>query len=199
MYRSLAKQGTHSLLPGKGAQSLTSGSITSYINNLHPQRHPNLYGIIEQVIEKTIPLWNTTLTALNLGNKRSARIPYECSEDEELPPEIVSTRPVKDKDEDWSDYSDREQTWKEQHRKLKQPEPGEFSLLRVPEDMQGGSDLKDEFKVDLRRDYGESGLQVIVKLANIELSPEKPEYEGGSWHVEGQLVSLLLADSCSQN
>jgi hypothetical protein len=33
---------------------------------------------------------------------------------------------------------------------------------------------------------------VIVKLANIELTPEKPEYEGGSWHIEGQLVSLSL-------
>jgi hypothetical protein len=30
-------------------------------------------------------------------------------------------------------------------------------------------------------------LQVIVKLANIELTPEKPEYDGGSCHVEGQL------------
>ncbi|KAH9914475.1 uncharacterized protein B0H18DRAFT_1097137 [Fomitopsis serialis] len=28
-------------------------------------------------------------------------------------------------------------------------------------------------------------LQVIVKLANIVLTPEKPEYGGGAWHVEG--------------
>ncbi|KAH9842492.1 uncharacterized protein C8Q71DRAFT_733085 [Rhodofomes roseus] len=28
-------------------------------------------------------------------------------------------------------------------------------------------------------------LQVIVKLANIVLTPEKPEYGGGTWHVEG--------------
>ncbi|KAG9121084.1 hypothetical protein FRC07_003102 [Ceratobasidium sp. 392] len=28
-------------------------------------------------------------------------------------------------------------------------------------------------------------IQVIVKLANIHLTPEKPEYAGGSWHVEG--------------
>jgi hypothetical protein len=27
-------------------------------------------------------------------------------------------------------------------------------------------------------------LQVIVKLANIELTPENPKYSGGSWHVE---------------
>ena len=28
-------------------------------------------------------------------------------------------------------------------------------------------------------------LQVIVKLANIVLSPGQPSYEGGSWHIEG--------------
>jgi hypothetical protein len=28
-------------------------------------------------------------------------------------------------------------------------------------------------------------LQVIVKLANIVLTPNKPAYAGGKWHVEG--------------
>ena len=56
----------------------------------------------------------------------------------------------------------------------------------------GTSDLKPEKTVDLKRDYAHRGLQVIVKLANIELTPEKPDYEGGTWHVEGQLVSCLL-------
>jgi hypothetical protein len=32
-----------------------------------------------------------------------------------------------------------------------------------------------------------------VKLANIELTPEKPEYEGGAWHVEGQLNEHIVA------
>lgn len=40
--------------------------------------------------------------------------------------------------------------------------------------------------VDLKREY--QGLQVIVKLANIVLTPENPSYEGGTWHVEGQKV-----------
>lgn len=47
-------------------------------------------------------------------------------------------------------------------------------------------------QLDLLQRYRDSGLQVIVKLANIELTPEKPEYEGGTWHVEGQLVSYTL-------
>jgi hypothetical protein len=46
--------------------------------------------------------------------------------------------------------------------------------------------------VRLRDQFREKGLQVIVKLANIELNPEKPEYHGGSWHIEGQLVSFAF-------
>jgi len=45
--------------------------------------------------------------------------------------------------------------------------------------------------LDLRQTYKDHGLQVIVKLANIELTPQKPTYSGGLWHVEGQLVSII--------
>ncbi|KAF8636843.1 hypothetical protein AX17_003217 [Amanita inopinata Kibby_2008] len=40
---------------------LTSGEeakITSFINNLHPQKHKDLYVLIEKIITKAIPLWN---------------------------------------------------------------------------------------------------------------------------------------------
>ena len=36
-------------------------SITTYINNLHPRKHANLYAIIEEFIAKSIPLWNRSL------------------------------------------------------------------------------------------------------------------------------------------
>lgn len=35
--------------------------------------------------------------------------------------------------------------------------------------------------------YRETGLQVIVKLASIELTPENPDFPVGGWHVEGQM------------
>jgi hypothetical protein len=34
-----------------------------------------------------------------------------------------------------------------------------------------------------------------VKLANIHLTPEKPSYDGGTWHVEGQLNENMLVRS----
>lgn len=50
-----------------------------------------------------------------------------------------------------------------------------------------------EFKFDLRQKFASEGLQVIVKLANIHLTPEKPNYRGGSWHVEGMQNEWICA------
>ena len=38
-------------------------------------------------------------------------------------------------------------------------------------------------------------LQVIVMLTNINLTPERPDFRGGSWHVEGLFgrISVLMA------
>lgn len=49
------------------------------------------------------------------------------------------------------------------------------------------------YDVDLRRDYEHKGLQVIVKLSGIELTPEKPTYEGGNWHIEGMQNEHIVA------
>ena len=35
-------------------------------------------------------------------------------------------------------------------------------------------------------------LQVIVRLTNIILTPERPEYPGGKWHVEGLVKSCFV-------
>jgi hypothetical protein len=53
-----------------------------------------------------------------------------------------------------------------------------------------GSSLKtgpalDSYTVKLQEQYRDRGLQVIVKMSGIELTPDKPSYQGGSWHLEG--------------
>lgn len=35
--------------------------------------------------------------------------------------------------------------------------------------------------------FRESGLQVVVKMTSIELSPEKPDFPGGKWHIDGRM------------
>jgi hypothetical protein len=84
-------------------------------------------------------------------------------------------------DETDEDYEDRlmEVEWEPE---VIQPEPGDF---HPPTD----EEFRDNAIINLGKDYATDGLQVVVKLANIELTPEKPHYAGGSWHVEGFLVS----------
>ncbi|KAF9641530.1 hypothetical protein BFW01_g1513 [Lasiodiplodia theobromae] len=62
-----------------------------------------------------------------------------------------------------------------------------------PYDEDNSKHTSREFKVDLRQKFASEGLQVIVKLANIHLTPEKPNYRGGSWHVEGMQNEWICA------
>ncbi len=66
-------------------------------------------------------------------------------------------------------------------------EPGEY---RTPEARTNLRYLKphERVSVDLREDFGDTGVQVIVEISGILLRPETPEYRGEEWHVQGQLV-----------
>jgi len=53
--------------------------------------------------------------------------------------------------------------------------------------------------VDLKKEFWNTGLQMILHLRDIELLPENPGYGGEEWHIQGQTVSrsfsLLLLRS----
>ena len=129
---------------------------------------------------------------------RYERIKFELEFDPDPDNIPEEDRPPQEDDEDEDDYYDRIWQWENDTRRAVQPEPGEFKPPTAAEHLstrifEPGTDiLKPEASVDLKRDYAHRGLQIIVKLANIKLTAEKPEYGGGTWHVEGQLVSLLL-------
>jgi hypothetical protein len=47
--------------------------------------------------------------------------------------------------------------------------------------------------------FSGDSLQIIVKLANIHLTLEKPEYDGGSWHIEVRNLTCnpaILSTAC---
>ena len=161
--------------------SLTFNSrILSYINNLHPQRHRELYRIVEDVIEAAIPLWNLTLAPYASRYTAPRRIVYDkCRYDPD--PEKEIPEPEHEEGEDFASLDARTNLyweWVQMKRKVILPEPPEkFYPLPVPPPF------------SLKKRYGDKHLQVIVKLANIELTPEKSEYKGGTWHVEGKMVS----------
>lgn len=45
----------------------------------------------------------------------------------------------------------------------------------------------------IRQRFKDSGLQVIVKMATIELTPEKPDFPMGGWHVSSPARRVLIA------
>lgn len=176
----------------------------SYINNLHPHKHQKLYSIIESIIAKAIPLWNMTLSPLreDLINN-SQRIDYR-SVDLDVDPEEIDEedKPQQESGETEDEYYDRVGEWEDEIRTYLQPEPyGGFNPPNVFSDPDKAGyyydyDFNKEMPkpgFDIRRDYTDRGLQVIIKLANIHLTPENSEYEGGSWHVEGQLNEHICA------
>jgi len=130
-----------------------------------------------------LPLWTLTLAPLGPGAQADAplyrRIVYggvlydPDPEDEDVQREH---RPQQETDEDEDEYEERLREWAYDFmgQCVVRPEPRQFAVPLKP-------------SLDLKEGFG-GKLQVIVKLANIELTPEKPKYEGGAWHVEGMMV-----------
>ncbi|KAK9776456.1 hypothetical protein SCAR479_06779 [Seiridium cardinale] len=187
---------TYQWLPSNVAfQDDGSVRFTSYINNLHPEKFPQVYRAIEKLIETALPAWDQCLVATDAGygkgdgaGRVKSRFPYPDNPDDENP-------------ENWSP-SDAEEVanidvnWDEvdsiYHYDPKYDDETEkkWKLLRDPvvlepvfEDVKYAASPSKR----LAQKFRESGLQVIVKMASIELTPEKPEFPVGGWHVEGQM------------
>lgn len=147
--------------------------ILSYINNAHPVKLRALYEVVEKILAQIIPVWEHSLIEQGHDDERITytEVKYEDggTTEPEFPEEATVDDDVYDK------WEERMAAWYKTQSIVK-PEPGEFKPREGRE------------KPSFAKDFSEGKIQVIVKLANIELTPEKPEYEGGSWHIEGQLV-----------
>lgn len=117
-------------------------------------KYSSLYGVIEACIAQAIPLWNRTLSSIKEpGNQR-----IEMEFTEYIFPQTQVELPVEDDNyagETTSDGSESEDDSQRPTRVLVQPEPKEYEYIDKP------------VSVDLRKQFQESGLQVITKLANI--------------------------------
>lgn len=67
--------------------------------------------------------------------------------------------------------------------------------LTCPDNMQHLRGMFVSNRHDLAGTFRKEGLQVIIKIASIELTPEKPRYSGGDWHVAGRLNEHIIASS----
>ncbi|RGP63053.1 hypothetical protein FSPOR_8853 [Fusarium sporotrichioides] len=187
--------------------NLTGGHpiIDSYINNAHPIKNAALYPVVESFIEKSLPAWDAIyrwhndfriqrIFTENVGFQ--CRVPEACN----LAKWSVGgcrpmSRPLDEGEPDrpdhrfkgyWnSDHHKRDEEWFDRTHPQGRPEPKDEQdqLVKIkPDDVKTSGWFNNASRV-----------QVIVKLANIHLTPEKPTYDGGSWHIEGQLNEHICA------
>ena len=146
---------------GDGKVTLTS----PYINNIHPIRHKELYSIIPVVLQHALPMFERVLSDL-----LRPLLPMRVAT-----PSVLRFGGGESIDCIWANG-------------IPNPSPrGEECYanhnLRTP-DAKGKYDGSLQVMNNQISLKGRT-LQVFVKLANIVLTPERPEYPGGKWHVEG--------------
>ncbi|MBT1187727.1 DUF4246 domain-containing protein [Streptomyces sp. CJ_13] len=155
-------------------------AFRSYVNNVHPEVHRELASVLPELFARLRPLFENVLT--DLRHPLPPRIkadPYGWYDSE---PE----RPEKSSYGDDETYAEAVRSWELalddwwENRSPVIPDAPDFT----PPERPGASD-----RVDLRG----RRLQVIVKLATIHLTPDKPEYPGGSWHVEGMMNERIVS------
>ncbi|KAL2682589.1 hypothetical protein Neosp_007041 [[Neocosmospora] mangrovei] len=182
---------------------LTGGHprIDSYINNLHPVQHAALYPIIEQIIAKSLPAWDVIHKwhdEYQVQRVEATRVGTDCQADECSDSYCSPVRrPLNEGEQPREEYEDDEEWYEGTERQRLDKEW--FNSKHPVYQPQPKKDLEDLFKLktsDVKTSGffgGKSRIQVIVKLANIHLTPEKPKYDGGSWHIEGQLNEHICA------
>ncbi|WP_225729906.1 MULTISPECIES: DUF4246 domain-containing protein [unclassified Nocardia] len=148
----------------------------SYVNNVHPVAHRELESVLPDIFARLLPLFENVLTDLRQPRPRrivpDAETWYDDAPDKPVEPD--------DDDEDAQlAYNDAMDEWWDTRRPVV-PDAPLFSPPALPDD---------SVRIDLRG----RGLQVIVKLANIHLTPDKPEYPGGAWHVEGMMNERIVS------
>ncbi|KAI1322089.1 hypothetical protein F5Y16DRAFT_387533 [Xylariaceae sp. FL0255] len=180
--------GSTQWLPSDITWTASGGTkIDSYINNLHPTDHADLYNVLEDFVTATVPLWERCLfkkkgsseTRISGWGESEAKYNYRYAEG------VKYDRPPLREGEGEDDYlwTEAYHDWDRQNRILQWMQPNEYDPQRA---------RQPERRQNLRKDFPE-GLQVIFKLANIHLTPEKPEYGGGSLHIEGALNDRIVA------
>ena len=181
--------------------------IESYINNLHPTEHADLYPVLERLCELFLPMWERVLNYLK--NPPPHRVNVGNSDWYEPPPEIKAALLEKKKAAKAEKAAAKaaamvDEGKKDDEEEEPEEDSDEESNHDDDDDWQENRpiylpDIKTPFKdpadlpVDKLVSLNGRKLQIIVKLANIELTPENPSYKGGSWHVEGMLNERIVA------
>eukprot|EP00040_Diaphanoeca_grandis_P027958 m.160306 g.160306 ORF g.160306 m.160306 type:complete len:661 (+) comp31180_c2_seq2:8-1990(+) len=169
------------------AEVANNGSvkIKSYINNLNPAKYGKEYKTIEKVLAGLIPMFeiaSTQSTAPAIENRMEPDSDWWEDEEAYRIRLKMPTMEEQEEDEDF-DEDDFNETYQAERIFYPPQAPKKPFTLQFPPSNTGQKSL-----------HG-STIQVIIKMANIHLTPEKPTYNGGSWHVEGELQEKIAASA----
>lgn len=157
-------------------KSANGYKIASYINNLHPIHFKPLYDIIESIFNLALPGLELVLSRYQSDPITRIEIPdpFDAYED--------SFKAQLEKYNSIIDDNERSQKinelMKQKHRSMKP--------VRIKYDRPYKTNY-----IDLRSNF--QNLKIIPKLTNVELTPEHPRYDGGSWHVDGTINEDIVA------
>ncbi|KAM0747230.1 hypothetical protein T439DRAFT_305580 [Meredithblackwellia eburnea MCA 4105] len=160
----------------------------SYINNLHPVWNKEMYSVIESVLALSLPLLSS---AISPPLPKRIQVPMRFGVDREDGPSF-----------EWYDDKEEEE-YREEREQIYKLAPDEeiFSdtfdftrTIRLPEPPLFSPEQRQRDKNDLYN-FGGKTIQIITKLANIHLTPDKPDYPGGEWHLEGMRNENIVASA----
>ncbi|KAJ7236255.1 hypothetical protein B0H12DRAFT_1238523 [Mycena haematopus] len=166
--------------------------VSPYINNIYPKDHDTLVPVIERIMESALPLWDRVLSSLR-GDPVPARVantnePEGDSSEEEGGISCIWTNgePYAEDTEDEAQINQDHDGWLRRQMNRE--------AVRIPDaSLRYGNALQAAVAKIPAVNLLNSTIQVIVKLANIVLTPEKPEYPGGTWHVEGTATESIVS------
>ncbi|KAI8620169.1 hypothetical protein BC830DRAFT_1100565 [Chytriomyces sp. MP71] len=172
--------------------------IASYINNLHRSVHAQLYADISAIFEDILPMFELTMGSFDTEppvrmETAMDNATYQIDQDDYFLTEFILSRYGPD-----ADVKDAKLRHEAQNRldfdafvddMQDRGEGRPAQLPGMPEIFDPSLHAASVGKFKLN---GKT-LQVIVKMANIHLTPENPAFNGGSWHLEGMENECIAA------
>lgn len=157
-----------------------------YINNVHPTKHKELYSIIPEILQHALPMFERVLSDVirPLLPMRIATVGTGWHEEETADCIWGGDIPYPNSSSE-EEYVEDPDKWLGKR---------EFETPDAREEYDGDLEVMND-QISLK----DRTLQVIIKLANIVLTPEKPHYPGGKWHVEGLYHRFFVIGRCQLN
>lgn len=162
--------------------------VSPYINNIAPAASASLVPALERIMARAVPMWERVLSDLRRGEMPVRLGPIVHSDMRRGTQMGLACIWPEHRGAPWPDDADEQMLYEEAAADAwyaTQPK----RLPDSPARYDGALSALAEPVYSLR----DRTIQVIVKLANIVLTPEKPEYPGGKWHVEGMRNESIVS------